>query len=87
MKEKFEKNVEFLRRNIPPDDIYMFAEETYMAALFFLHKWSEVQDINEECKKDVVAMKWVRNIMVFQVYKDQNIDVQLDLNLKSVEDE
>lgn len=86
MKEKFEKNVEFLKKNIPPDDIYLFAEQTFMAALYFIYKWSEWVDIHEECLKDPVAKKWISNIGGFQMCKDQGDDVQLDLNLESVEE-
>ncbi len=85
MKEKFEKNVAFLKRNIPPDDIYMFAEQTFMAALFFIYKWSDWVDINEECKDDPVARKWVANIIGLQRCKDQELDIDLDLDFKSVE--
>lgn len=86
LKLKFEKNVEFLKRNVPPDDIYLFAEQTFMATLFFLHKWSEWVDINEECLKDPVAKKWVTNIVGLQMCKDKEQDVNLDLDMKSIED-
>ncbi len=85
MKDKFEKNVAYLKRNVPPDDIYMFAEQTFMATLFFLHKWSEWVDVNEECQADPVARKWVTNIIGLQMCKDKELDVDLDLDLKSVE--
>lgn len=87
MKAKFEKNVEYLKNNIPPDDIYVFCEQTYMATLFFLHKWSEWVDINEECRNDPVAQKWVMNIMGLLKARDMELDVDLDLDLKSLEDD
>lgn len=87
MKQKFEKNVDYLKRNIPPDDIYMFAEQTYMATLFFLHKWSEWVDINEESEKCPVVKKWVTNIVGLQMCKDKEMDVNLDLDMKSIEEE
>lgn len=77
--------MDYLKRNIPPDDIYLFAEQTFMATLFFLHKWSEWVDINEECLADPVAKKWVTNIVGLQMCKDKEMDVNLDLDLKSVE--
>lgn len=85
MKAKFEANIAYLKRNIPPDDIYMFAEETFMAALFFLHKWSEWVDINEEGKHDPVVKKWVCNIMGLLKCRDEGLDVDLDLDWGSVE--
>ena len=86
LKEKFEKNVQFLQRNIPPDDIYIFAEQTFMAALFFLSKWNSHEDLNEVCKNDLIAKKWIVNIIGFQRCKDEDIDVDLNLNLESIED-
>ena len=56
-----------------------------MATLFFLHKWSEWVDINEECSADPIAKKWVTNIVGLQMCKDREMDVNLDLDLKSVE--
>ncbi len=83
---RFEKNVEFLRRNIPPDDIYLFAELTFMASLYFLKKWSNYTDINKECEECEVTKKWVSNIMLLLHCKENDTEVNLDLNLKSVED-
>lgn len=83
--KKFERNVAYLHRNIPPDDIYLFTEQTFMAALYFIHKLNEHVDILEECNKDPVTKKWVSNILGFELYKDQNIDIQLDLDLKAID--
>jgi hypothetical protein len=87
MNNKFNEYVNYLKKNIPPDDIYMFAEETFMATLFFLHKWSEWVDVKEECKKDPVAKKWVNNIVGLQICKDLKLDVNVNLDLKSIEEE
>ncbi len=86
LRQKFEENVQYLQRNIPPDDIYVFAEQTYMASLFFLHKWSKCVDITAECKADETASKWVRNIMALLEARDKGIDINLDLDLKSLEE-
>lgn len=87
LKEKFEKNVDYLKRNIPPDDIYMFAEQTFMACMFFLQKWGDWVDLNEECKNDPISNKWIRNIIGLQMCRDKEQDIELDLDLKSVENE
>jgi hypothetical protein len=84
--EKFEKNVNYLKRNIPPDDIYVFAEQTFMAALFFIHKWSEWVTITEEMDKDKVVHKWVSNILGFHEYRIEGKDIDLDLNLNMEEE-
>lgn len=87
LQEEFEKNVKFLQRVVPPDDIYAFAEETYMAALFFLKKWSECEDIKIVAKDDEVAKKYVNNICSFLVCRNKNMDIRINLDLESVEDD
>ncbi len=84
--KKFEKNVRYLRDNIPPDDIYVFAEQTFMAAIYFLHKWSQWADLNEESKNDPISKKWITNILALQMMKDADEDVTLDLGLEEMED-
>ncbi len=88
IKALFEKNVEYLKRNIPEDEIYEFAEQTFMAAVYFIYRWNDWVDINEECLKDEIAKKWVTNIMALLRCKEKNIDIDLDLDLdlKSVEE-
>ncbi len=85
MREEFEKNVNYLRKIVPPDDIYEFAEQTVMAAMFFLKKWGEWEDINSACDEDLVIKKWVLNIVGLIKCRNENIDINLDLNLDSVE--
>ncbi len=78
---KFEKNVAYLRHNIPPDDIYEFAEQTFMAAQYFLFRWQEWVDLPEEMEKEKMADVWIRNIIGFSKVRDSGEDVQLDLKL------
>lgn len=84
--KKFEENVAYLQRNIPPDDIYLFAEETLMAALYFMHRWSKHEDINTACKENLVARKYVSNILGLQRLRDQAIDVELDLDIGAIDE-
>ncbi len=81
---EFEKNVAYLHRNIPPDDIYFFAEETLMASFFFLKKWSECVDLEKICKDDPVARKWVVNILSLMRCRNDGIEVNIKLNLESL---
>ncbi len=83
---KFEENIEYLRKNIPPDDIYIFAEQTFMAAMYFLLQWNDSINVGEFCETDEIAKKWVTNILAFKQCRDDKIDIRLDLNLNSVED-
>ncbi len=87
MLEIFEKNINYLKKVIPPDDIYIFAEETYMACLFFLKKWSDHVDMTEEMLRDPVVDKWVKNIMGYLDSRDKNEEISLDLGFESLEEE
>lgn len=84
--KKFEKNVQYLKNNIPPDDIYAFAEQTFMAAMYFLHRWNGWEDLNEIAKDDPIAKKWIVNITALQIMKDRYEPVDLDLGLEEMED-
>ncbi len=86
MMEQFEKNITYLRRNIPPDDVYIFAEQTFMAAMFFLWKWKDHIDIREECANDPIAAKWVENIGGFYLTREKGIDIQYNLNMESLDE-
>lgn len=81
--EKFEKNVAYLQKIVPPDDIYVFTEQTFMAALFFLKQWSKHVNIMEECEKDrKVTRKWVTNIMAFLHCREEDLEIVLNLDLE-----
>jgi len=86
MKENFEKNVAYLQKIVPPDDIYLFTEQTFMASLFFLKKWSEHVKLTEEMLRDPVTDKWVRNIIGLLDCRERGVDVNLDLNLESMDE-
>lgn len=85
MLRQFNENVEYLQRNVPPDDIYIFTEQTFMAALFFLTKWSEKADIEAECAQDIIAQKWVTNILGLLACRDLKQDINLDLNMECLD--
>lgn len=80
--KRFNENVAYLERNIPPDDIYLFTEQTFMAALYFMHRWSKHEDINAVCQDDLIARKYVQNILSLKQLRDMKQDVHLDLGLE-----
>lgn len=86
LRAKFEENVQYLRANIPPDDIYPFAEETFMAALFFLKRWSDWTDLNVEMENDPVARKWIVNILTLLNYRERKEELRLDLGLEEIDE-
>ena len=87
MLEYIEKNVLYLKRNIPPDDIYMFAEQTLMAALFFLSRWHSNLEDNTPIIQDPIACKYVNNILGLIRAREKDEDVSLNLNLESLDED
>lgn len=85
--KKFRENIAYLERNIPPEDIYVFTEQTFMAALFFLKRWSDWVDVDTEMNECEVTKKWVMNIIGLQMLREKNQDVDLDLNLPKLDEE
>ncbi len=81
---KFEANVAYLKRNVPPEEIYQFAEQTYMASLYFLFRWKDWEDLNEVMQQDIVAAKWIRNILALLKCREMEQDVDIDLNLEGL---
>jgi hypothetical protein len=79
--DQVNKSVEYLKKVVPPDDIYLYTEQTYMAALFFLMKLSDWVEINDECIKDPVLNKYVNNIMGYLIAKEKGDHSQINLSL------
>ncbi len=79
--KKFNHNVDYLRRNVPPDDIYAFCEQTVMAAVYFLRKWHEWIDIHEEMESNPISKKWIVNIGSLRIAQEEDIDIEFDLKL------
>lgn len=86
MRKKFNENVKYLERNIPPDDIYLFSEQTLMATFFFMKKWSDWVSVNEEMEKCPITKKWVTNILSLMDMRDRGIELNIDLNMDSIEE-
>lgn len=86
IKKRFEFNVNYLRRNVPPDDIYEFAEQTRMAAMYFLIKWQEHADLRREVLDNESSRKWIANILGLDRCMANNQDLSLDLGLESVDE-
>ena len=78
--KKFEKQVMYLQRNVAPDDIYCFAEHSLMTAMFFMHKWTKLVDIQKECEKDPITHKFVTNILGLQHFRDTEVDCPINLD-------
>jgi len=83
--KKFNNAVNYLHRNIPPDDIYLFAQQTFVSALYLLLKLKESINIEEECESNETLQKIVTNIMYFHTH--QQNDIKIEINLNHNEDE
>ncbi len=80
--DEFNKNVEWLRNTVSEDDIYEFAEQTLMAADYFIYKWREWVDIEEEATKDKLTNSWLNNVVGLRMLRDSGYQGPLDLNMK-----
>jgi len=85
--ERFERNVAYLAKNIPPDDIYPFTEKVIMTALFFLQQWGLYTDLDRHCEKYPDAKKVIRSILEFELNRCNDVDVKVDLMMDSFESE
>lgn len=90
-KEEFRKmlndNVAYLQRNIPPDDIYLFAECNFMSALYFLNRYSKHVDVNDECQENLTTRKYVVSMLNLMHAREQQLDLPFDLCLDALEDD
>jgi hypothetical protein len=77
--KKFESRVLWLERNIPPDDIYPFAQQALLAAEFFIYKYMDHVEIDDEMKKDKNVNEWVRNILGMRMAHEKNQNFQVDV--------
>lgn len=75
--EQYKSDVEWLKRNIPPEQIYDFAEQSLMAATFFLAQWDDWVDLDEECDKSPVAKAWISNVLKLRHARQLGIDEKI----------
>jgi len=81
MYDRFKKNVEYIEKTVPPDDIYLFTEQTLMAALYFLRTLQDFTDIKQLCRDDPIFAKWTENIGAFYLAQVNDFEMTLDLKM------
>jgi len=74
--EMFEKNVQYLAKQIPPDDIYIFAEGLLAMSYYFLRQWGKYTDIQEECDEDEITYTYVVNLLRYFYSRDMEMEVK-----------
>lgn len=79
---RFKENVEWLKVNIDEDDIYDFAEQTLMAADFFMGKWAK--EAGEEAVYCPQTEKWIKNVLSIRAAKCEEIKRQISTKMKMV---
>lgn len=84
--KEFEANVAYLRRNIPPDDIYLFAEQMFMGAMFFLMHWQEHEDIYEVSQYDKIAERFIKNIVGLYLRRKEGTEAIVQLNFNGLDE-
>lgn len=77
IREEYEKNVQHLRLVVPPDDIYDFAEQTFMAALYFLRQYAQHVDIKKEMQENAPTGVYTHNLLTLLDMREKGISTQL----------
>ena len=83
---EFVANVQYLRDNIPPDDIYEFAEQALLSAEFFILRWAEWVDAFEECEKCGLTKLWFQNVIGLKALQSVNQKAKVKLDMEIHED-
>ena len=86
VKAKFEKNVEYLKRNVPKKDIYMFSEAMFIIALYFVRKLSDWEDLELEAELDATLKRHYDTIMTLHNCKEINRDIDISLHYMGLGD-
>ena len=81
--EKYKLHVEWMRNNIPPDDIYDFTEQVLMGSVYFFYQCYKHNVINLE---DPITMKWAKNIAIVVTAQEANERCEYDLALDDLYD-
>lgn len=80
--EIFERDVLYLKQHIPPDDIYMFAEQNIRQSMYFLKRWSMVENINAEFSTNEITRGYVTYLMNFMRARMQGDPIQVSFQTK-----
>lgn len=80
--EHFNKHVAYFKKNIAHEDVHAFAVQTYITALYFMHRWSQWDDLKEECKKSDIANDYIMNMATLSHYIDNGIDTKINVSVK-----
>lgn len=74
-----EKNIAFLAKTVPPDDIYLFGEFAYDSSLYLLAILHDKLDVTDMIEEDDHLNRIVNVIVGYQIARKLNKDITLDL--------
>ena len=57
-----------------------------MAAMFFLKKWSMLEDVNEVCKTDLPARAYVSSVITYLSLREKGQPCSMNLFFKTEQD-
>lgn len=83
---EYEKNIAWLQRNVPPDDIYDFGEQTLIAAVYFLKKYAQTFSYVPDIMHDPLTAHWIKWLMLLVKRRSDNTDGSVDLALEGMDD-
>ncbi len=79
---EYEKNVEWLSRHVPRDDVYDFAEQCLMASEFLMYELGHFIDISDEITRETLLGKWCKNIVGIRVGQKNDFKGILNIGLE-----
>lgn len=71
---EYERNVIFMSKVIPPDDIYAFAESGVCMSYYFLQKWHKCEDVRPICETDPVAREYITLLLSYLNTRDISLN-------------
>lgn len=86
IKGEIEKDIEWFKKNIGLEDVYCFAQQSFIAAEYFLAQLADWVDVEEECTMDKTFNFWCKNVLGLSVFRRENPDYCGGINVKIKEE-
>lgn len=80
-REYFEKNIQWIKKNVAPDDIYIFAEILLACGKYFFDQWTDLIDYEAEIEKNPASRHFIINFAKIVMAQSQDADFQVKLNI------
>lgn len=72
----YEKDLVWISKTVPPDDIYDFALQLCGMMEYFFMKWQENVDILAIYNSDKTARLFIDNLVIFREIREKKLDVK-----------